>query len=101
MVSGLGVFPHSQAMTLLYIQLKESQVFSVYTIKYLYNARMTEKKRKRGRPVGSTAEVVADEVLPPIRVRKDQLEAYRAAASKADKSLSGWVKDTLDKEVAR
>ncbi len=62
---------------------------------------MVETKKKIGRPVGSTAEVVADAVLPPIRVRKEQLIAYKDKASELGKSLSRWVKDTLDREVKR
>lgn len=60
---------------------------------------MNEIKKKRGRPVGSKANVTADAVLPPIRVKRAQLDAYKAKADKEGKSLSGWVKEALDKEV--
>jgi len=60
---------------------------------------MDTSKKKRGRPFGSTADSVADSVLPPIRVKKEQLEAYKTKASNQNKTLSAWVKDTLDKEI--
>lgn len=57
-------------------------------------------KKKRGRPIGSTAKKSADSVLPPIRVTKEQLESYRDEATSKDKTLSAWVKDTLDNAVS-
>jgi len=56
---------------------------------------MTEK-RKRGRPKGSVIANPASEALPRIRIRPDQLAAYTNAAERGGKSLSAWVRDTLD-----
>ncbi len=41
----------------------------------------------------------ASDVIPPIRVTKEQKDAYKKAAKDNGFSLSAWVKKTLDKEV--
>ncbi len=62
---------------------------------------MNIEKKLRGRPKGSTIDNPADHRLPHIRVTKEQLEAYKAKASNQSKTLSAWVKDTLDKAANR
>jgi predicted HicB family RNase H-like nuclease len=41
----------------------------------------------------------ANDVIPPIRVTKEQKEAYKKAAKDNGFSLSAWIKKILDKEV--
>lgn len=61
---------------------------------------MNDKATKKiGRPVGTTKKNTADQQLPRIRVTQAQLDAYRAKSEETGKTLSGWVKDTLDKET--
>ncbi len=62
---------------------------------------MITEKKQRGRPRGSTINNPADHRLPHIRVTKEQLDKYRDAAASNNKTLSAWVKDTLDKVVDR
>ncbi len=62
---------------------------------------MNTEKKLRGRPKGSTIDNPADHRLPHIRVTKEQLDSYKSKASDTEKTLSGWVKDTLDKAVNR
>jgi hypothetical protein len=57
---------------------------------------MKTKNKTIGRPKLTNP---ANERLPHIRVTKEQLDNYRSAATEYGKSLSGWVKDTLDREV--
>lgn len=71
-----------------------SQNFFVYT--FSDNLMVMEKKKKLGRP---PKDKTSDAVLPPIRVSKEQLNAYKAAATGADKSFSAWVRDCLDEGV--
>ena len=55
-----------------------------------------EAERRRGRPVSTNP---ASVVLPPIRVTPEQSPRYRAAASRAGKSLSAWIKLVADKNA--
>jgi len=57
------------------------------------------KKKKRGRPLGSTSENNADAQMPRIRVMKEQLEAYKAASKRSGQTFSAWVRETLDREA--
>lgn len=59
----------------------------------------TEIKRKRGRPVGSTASNTASEKLPMVRVTTEQLAKYRDAAESSNQKFSQWVRSTLDKAI--
>lgn len=52
---------------------------------------------KRGRP---EKEDSAREVIPPIRVTKEQKQHYRSAAEEAGMSLSAWLKH-LANEASR
>ena len=54
--------------------------------------------QKRGRPKKVNK---ATEVLPPIRVTKDQVCLYKNAASQAGVSLSAWLKQLADSEIER
>lgn len=56
-----------------------------------------ETKKKPGRPAGYRAKNPASERLPSIRVTPEQLDSYKAKADTEEKSLSGWIKTTLDK----
>jgi len=60
---------------------------------------MSERKQKKmGRPTiesGYTAQ------LPRIRVSPLKLNEYKQKAKDSKKSLSHWVRDTLDKEIDR
>ena len=61
---------------------------------------MIEKStKKRGRPVGSTADKTADKQMPRIRVTEDQLTSYKAASKREGKSFSAWVRDCLGKAI--
>ena len=62
---------------------------------------MKVKKNLRGRPKGSNIDNPADHRLPHIRVTKEQLDSYKSKAFKKEKTLSRWVKDTLDKEAIK
>ncbi len=42
---------------------------------------------------------LASDVIPPIRVTKEQKDAYKKAAKDNGFSLSAWIKKILDKEV--
>jgi len=58
---------------------------------------MTEDKkpkRPRGRPPVADK---ADKTLSRVRVTQGQIEDYQRAAKRTNKTLSSWVKDTLDK----
>lgn len=54
------------------------------------------KKKKRGRPLGSTVENTANKQLPRVRVTEDQLKAYKAASEREGKTFSAWVRGKLD-----
>ena len=56
---------------------------------------MDEKPKKpKGRPKSDDPSSV---VLPPIRVTPDQLRRYREAATRAERSLSAWIRLVADK----
>lgn len=58
---------------------------------------MTEDKiKKRGRPVGSTSENPMVR-MPGMKVKQEQLEAYRAASEREKRTFSAWVRSVLDK----
>lgn len=57
---------------------------------------MKTKNKIMGRPKSTNP---ANERLPHIRVTKEQLDSYHSAAEKNGKTLSGWVKETLDKAI--
>jgi len=59
------------------------------------------KKKRRGRPKGSTAEITASEKLPMVRVTLDQLENYKEAAQLEEIAFSAWVRGVLDKAANR
>lgn len=56
-------------------------------------------RNKRGRPVGSVSENTADKQLPRIRVTQSQLDTYKAASKLRGKTLSAWVRESLDSAV--
>ena len=56
-----------------------------------------EVKKKRGRPVGSTSDNNADAVMPMVRLKHDQLKAYKAASERQGLTFSAWVRENLDK----
>jgi len=58
---------------------------------------MKTNKKSLGRPKSDNP---ADQRLPHIRVTKEQLDKYRRKAIEKDKTLSAWVKDTLDSAVS-
>ncbi|NKB64304.1 MAG: hypothetical protein GKR95_20045 [Gammaproteobacteria bacterium] len=53
--------------------------------------------KKRGRPVGYRAKNPSDKVLPKVRVTDTQLNSYKDASMRSEKTLSAWVRDTLDR----
>lgn len=53
-------------------------------------------KRPPGRPMSENPASVR---LPPIRVTPEQATRYRAAAARAGKTLSAWIKDLADKNA--
>lgn len=59
---------------------------------------MLKQKKKLGPPF---SENPASKVIPPIRVRPEELETYRAAAKKKGQTLSAWVRETLGKAVKK
>ena len=54
-------------------------------------------KKKRGRPLGYRTKNPSDKVLPKVRVTDTQLSAYKDASVRSEKTLSAWVRDTLDR----
>jgi len=59
-----------------------------------YYSRMSKKPSKMGRP---PLENSASVTIPRVRVRPDQLMAYKAASKRSKKSFSAWMRDVLDK----
>jgi predicted HicB family RNase H-like nuclease len=57
-----------------------------------------EKKRQRGRP---PLDKPASKSLAGVRVTPEQLGEYQAASERAGRSMSAWVKSTLDKAAKR
>jgi len=53
------------------------------------------KKKKRGRPVGTTSTNPANKMLP-VKVTKERLEIYKTAANKAGTSLSDFIRLQTD-----
>ena len=54
-------------------------------------------KRPRGRPPVENPEAERYE----LRLSKDRLERYTAAAGKAGKNLAAWIKGVLDRAAKR
>ncbi len=62
---------------------------------------MTElKNKKRGRPEGYRAVNPHDERLA-INVTSVQMNAYKAASKRENKTLSQWVREWLDKAAKK
>jgi len=55
-----------------------------------------EKIKKRGRPKGSVSENPMVR-MPDMKVKKEQLRAYKEAAEREGLNFSAWVRDKLDK----
>ena len=53
------------------------------------------KKKKPGRPEGYSVPNPAKKTLP-VRFTETQIDNYRLAAEKSEKSLSDWARSTLD-----
>lgn len=63
-----------------------------------YTVTMKKSAKKRGRP---PIDNPASNTLGRVRVSDEQLEAYRQAGAVKGKSLSEWVRDTLDAAAKR
>lgn len=65
----------------------------------MYNIDMVKKQiKKMGRPTidgGYTAQ------LPRVRLSEKKLDAYKKEASRVNKSLSQWIRNTLDEKLTR
>ena len=58
---------------------------------------MTQNKvKKRGRPKGSVSNNPMVR-MPDMKVKKEQLEAYKAASEREEMTFSAWVRSNLDK----
>ena len=60
---------------------------------------MPEKRKKVGRPPMPKGE--AKGVVLQSRVQESERDAYRKAAKAAGLDLSTWVRETLNKSIAR
>lgn len=61
---------------------------------------MTEKQKKRGRPVLPKGEAKTKYV--PVRFSDAELKVFTKAAEKSPhKTLSAWIRNTLSEAVAR
>ncbi len=47
--------------------------------------------------MGYRAKNPSDKVLPKVRVTDTQLNSYKDASMRSEKTLSAWVRDTLDR----
>lgn len=54
------------------------------------------KKRSPGRPKGSVAEKTRDALIQ-LKVFADERDAYAAAADRNGLSMSGWIRQILNK----
>jgi len=60
----------------------------------------TENKAKRGRPALAKGQAKAKYV--PIRLSEDDVKAFTQAMKKSDqKTLSGWMRETLRQSVSK
>ena len=60
---------------------------------------MREKRKKVGRPPLAKGEAKA--IVLQSRVQETERDAYRKAAKAAGLDLSTWVRETLNKSIAR
>lgn len=63
-----------------------------------YNSGMKKQSKKRGRPAVDNP---ATNTLSRVRVTDEQIEAYKRAGDCRGKTLSQWVRDTLDAAAKR